>query len=166
MEIHSQSRPEGRARSFVGWMMSSTDRASYSHAQQNNNNKKKSEISNLHWTHRDSEEGLCWSNVALKLTTPIFPQLKINPLCMKTVLCVGKPTNWGWGKTMWHLRYLVTLSTMSLWGASPPHCLCPPPTTIPSALVMRPCWIEYSPSAQRNVFSWASKLWRKWITEA
>lgn len=36
MEIHSQSRPEDRAKSFVNWMTST----SYSYSQHNNNNKK------------------------------------------------------------------------------------------------------------------------------
>lgn len=53
---------------------------------------------------------------------------KNKPPCMKSVLCRRNPTNWGLGRTMWHLRYLVMLSTMSSWGASPPSLPCPPPS--------------------------------------
>lgn len=40
MEIHSQSRPEGRAKSFFNWMMASIDRANYSYSHHNSKQKK------------------------------------------------------------------------------------------------------------------------------
>ena len=45
---------------------------------------------------------------------------KTQSLCMESVLCTRNTTNWGLGRTMWCLSYLVMLSTMSWWGASPP----------------------------------------------
>lgn len=51
---------------------------------------------------------------------------------------------------MRRLRYLVMLSTMSSWGASPPSWPLPSPIPSPSALVMRPYWIQYSPSVQKK----------------
>lgn len=78
--------------------------------------------------------------------------------CMKSVLCTRNPTNWGLGRTMWRLRYLVMLSTMSSRGASPPSLPLPSPTPSPSALVMRPYWIQYSPSAQKKCIQLSFKI--------
>lgn len=110
MEIHSQSRPEGRAKSCSDWRMASIDRTNYTytHSQQQTKQKKTkkkwqslqpSAMTGKHQRQRRVallERCGCKANGAAWMRS--FLQLKISPLGMKLLLCVGKPTNWEWGK--------------------------------------------------------------------